>query len=520
MEPVQSIRSDAVYPALCYFLRLTALGLNHHSLVLVARLGSFKPAVLSLGGLSHAVLAATVQCLPEQQEDSTPPGSRSAPLTLAPGRYPGPESPPFPATKLLIGQIQEAGLGANLILYLPDLELQQISPQALNLMQTLSQQLLFSLRLGQRHRQLQKTQQSHRPVLESGVNAPFSTPVIPLGPASRRGLRSEDGLDWVALCSELQSCLSFKQLRQLLETYLPLLLPQAVARLILLGKANHQFSVVAQWGASTAMFDLGTACRFPLDTPPAVESDGGRVCHQCQAATAACQDVTCIVLGVIAQKAYILQLFLPATVTLEADQNSQIRHLSQQLQAVMQRLQLFETLQTKALQDPLTGLQNRRYMQTMLESLCLNSSANFQISVILIDIDHFKRVNDTYGHQAGDMVLKDVSILLKGHVRSKDVVCRYGGEEFCMVLLDTTNDVALKRAEKIRRAVKYLRVFVAGQPLAPLTVSLGVAHFPTHGKTPETLIARADKALYWAKNHGRDQAVSFDHLAATPATLP
>ena len=176
----------------------------------------------------------------------------------------------------------------------------------------------------------------------------------------------------------------------------------------------------------------------------------------------------------------------------------------------MQRLQLVEDLQTKASQDSLTGLENRRYMQTMLDSLCHNSSPGFQISVIMIDIDHFKGINDTYGHPAGDAVLKDVSILLKGHVRTKDLVCRYGGEEFCMILLDTPTEVALKRAEKIRRAVKYLNVFFEGQPLRPLTVSIGVAQFPVHGETPDKLIARADKALYWAKEHGRDQSVSFE----------
>lgn len=169
-------------------------------------------------------------------------------------------------------------------------------------------------------------------------------------------------------------------------------------------------------------------------------------------------------------------------------------------------------MQDKALKDPLTGLLNRRQMENVLTNICSTANMQQQVSVILIDIDHFKHINDTFGHLVGDRVLKDLSILLRGHVRSQDIVCRYGGEEFCMVLLDTPLDVALKRAENIRRAVKYLTLSYEDTPIEALTVSLGVASFPDHGQDPETLVNYADKALYWAKNHGRDRTASADQV--------
>jgi diguanylate cyclase (GGDEF)-like protein len=194
-------------------------------------------------------------------------------------------------------------------------------------------------------------------------------------------------------------------------------------------------------------------------------------------------------------------------------QTALLKKLSEQILYVTQRLLLLDNLQEQALKDPLTGLLNRRHIETVLNSLC--RAGQQDISIILLDIDHFKAINDTYGHQAGDAVLKNIAMLLRGHVRSQDIVCRYGGEEFCMVLLDTTPEVALKRAEKIRRAVKYVTNSFDGQILPPLTISLGVASFPHHGETPHTLVTLADKALYWAKNHGRDRAVSVDHMLAS-----
>jgi diguanylate cyclase (GGDEF)-like protein len=525
LDTIQPKHLGAAYPMFCHFLRLVALGLNREKVVLVAKIGDLKPAVLSCGGISHQELAAIVRSLPLQQATArtgfqTSPGQSS--LALKSGNYSIARSHQL-STDLLIGQIHAPGIPAKLVVYVPGILPANLSNTSQELLQPLSQQLVYGLSLCHHQRRL-PYQVSHTRQNDGSKKTTRRTPIIAtckplLRPGSNLSTaKAEAAAQWVELFSELQSCLSFKQLKQLLETYLPLLLPQHIARLIAMGGAANHLSIVTQWGDSGKAYNPTMECAFSKESATR-EDDGFNLCHRCQDAIKSDPGFVCIVLGVLEQKAYILQLFLPNAIILSPERISLIQHLSKQLQAVMQRLQLVEDLQTKASQDPLTGLENRRYMQTMLDTLCHNSSPNFQISVILIDIDHFKSVNDTYGHQAGDAVLKDISILLKGHVRTKDLVCRYGGEEFCMILLDTSIEVALKRSEKIRRAVKYLNVFFAGQPLRSLTVSIGVAQFPIHGATPDELIAKADKALYWAKNHGRDQSVSFEEVSQSLETV-
>jgi len=126
----------------------------------------------------------------------------------------------------------------------------------------------------------------------------------------------------------------------------------------------------------------------------------------------------------------------------------------------------------------------------------------------MIDIDHFKRFNDTYGHDAGDYVLQTVGTLLKKYVRGSDVACRYGGEEMILVLPDSTLDAAGIRAEEIREAIAQIALSHNSQLLGSLTASLGVASFPQHGSTGSAVMQSADAALYRAKAAGRNQVLT------------
>lgn len=130
------------------------------------------------------------------------------------------------------------------------------------------------------------------------------------------------------------------------------------------------------------------------------------------------------------------------------------------------------------------------------------------MSVILIDIDHFKVFNDTYGHAMGDHVLQTVGVLLRSLVRGGDLACRYGGEELVLVLPTATHQVALDRAEHVRQAISQLRLVYQEQRLDQITASLGVATYPTHGKSAAALLHAADQALYRAKNAGRNRVVA------------
>ena len=165
-------------------------------------------------------------------------------------------------------------------------------------------------------------------------------------------------------------------------------------------------------------------------------------------------------------------------------------------------------LQEQAISDSLTGLYNRRYLNEFLPRELARSARNaMPVAVILIDLDHFKQVNDSFGHEAGDIVLAAVGSLLKGNVRGSDIACRYGGEEFALILPETDAEAAARRAEGIRVTISALELRHAGEPLGKLTASFGIALFPEHAQDTDDLLRVADIALYSAKGAGRNRVV-------------
>ncbi|MEO8118324.1 MAG: diguanylate cyclase [Rhodoferax sp.] len=199
------------------------------------------------------------------------------------------------------------------------------------------------------------------------------------------------------------------------------------------------------------------------------------------------------------------------------DARKQLRLGEQTLHAANQSLQqqldeihaLQAQLSEQANRDPLTGLYNRRYLDTTLARELARCARDGQpLSLMLIDIDHFKQVNDRYGHPAGDAVLKMLAAMLNEQARAGDVACRYGGEEFLLVLPNMPQDIALVRAEQWRADFAVATVLFDSLPLQA-TLSVGVATYPYHGNSPEELIRRADRALYRAKSEGRNRVVLF-----------
>jgi diguanylate cyclase (GGDEF)-like protein/PAS domain S-box-containing protein len=168
-------------------------------------------------------------------------------------------------------------------------------------------------------------------------------------------------------------------------------------------------------------------------------------------------------------------------------------------------LQLRETLREQSIRDPLTRLFNRRFLEESLDrELQLAGRKRQSIAVLFLDLDHFKRFNDTFGHDAGDMVLQSLADLFRNFFRATDICCRFGGEEFAIILPESTSRDAATRAEALRSEVKKLRLQYKKQPLGPLSVSIGVAAFPEHGSTSAELLKIADQCLYESKNRGRD----------------
>ena len=180
--------------------------------------------------------------------------------------------------------------------------------------------------------------------------------------------------------------------------------------------------------------------------------------------------------------------------------------LAEQVALALGNLKLRESLRNQSICDPLTGLFNRRYMEESLEREFSRANRNkTSLAIIMMDLDYFKRFNDTFGHQAGDALLRTLGELLKRNTRGQDIACRYGGEEFAIVLSDSNLDGALRRAEILRQQVKQLSVEYAGQLLGAVSISMGVALFPDHGATMSDVLRASDQALYCAKREGRDR---------------
>lgn len=178
-------------------------------------------------------------------------------------------------------------------------------------------------------------------------------------------------------------------------------------------------------------------------------------------------------------------------------------------------LRLREALRDQSIRDPLTGLYNRRYLEETLEREIRRAvrSENL-LGVLMLDLDHFKKFNDTYGHEAGDTVLRETAAFLIRSVRAEDIVCRFGGEEFVIILPLADIQTTQARAERIRSKLRELTILHQGKAVGLVTVSVGVAELPRHGTAPKTLLEAADAALYVAKREGRDRVVVAEERPA------
>jgi diguanylate cyclase (GGDEF)-like protein len=185
-------------------------------------------------------------------------------------------------------------------------------------------------------------------------------------------------------------------------------------------------------------------------------------------------------------------------------------------------VRLRDELLEQATHDPLTGLYNRRYMEEWLRHELHRARRHGRpVGAVMLDVDHFKRVNDRFGHEAGDVVLREIALAVKRAARKSDIVCRYGGEEFLVLMPEAALRDAARKAEELRGAVGAMRLESRGRPVGPITISLGVAAFPDNADDADALLRCADDALYAAKQAGRDRvAVSPRAETTAPAEAP
>jgi len=180
---------------------------------------------------------------------------------------------------------------------------------------------------------------------------------------------------------------------------------------------------------------------------------------------------------------------------------------AEQFSLALANIRLREDLRHQSIRDPLTGLYNRRYLEeSLVREIARCQRRNCPLVVLMLDLDAFKTFNDQHGHPGGDALLSAFGRLLQANCRPEDIACRYGGEEFTLILPETEMDIGAQRAQAILIAAAQMVAMHQGVPLPSITTSIGLAAMPEHGTSSSTLLEAADKALYQAKADGRNRA--------------
>ena len=318
----------------------------------------------------------------------------------------------------------------------------------------------------------------------------------------------------------LQTCSTFDEAYRVIVQGMRQLFPSESGALCVINDSQNLVEVVVDWGGAAmagGVFGTDDCWALRSGRPHFVSNlQDGVVCQH----SGAVDQGGCLCVPMIAQgKATgVLHVQFGADIVgdeREVEARRQLALLAGgHFALTLANLSLRETLRHQALRDPLTGLFNRRYLEETLERELRRATRRQRpIGVIMLDLDHFKDFNDTVGHVAADAVLREVGTYLQSHVRGEDIACRYGGEEFILILVETRLADTARRAEQLRDGLRGIRVTHGECLLGPITMSCGVAAFPEHGPTRDGLIRAADAALYRAKGAGRDRVVVADGIA-------
>ena len=201
----------------------------------------------------------------------------------------------------------------------------------------------------------------------------------------------------------------------------------------------------------------------------------------------------------------VIHLCPPAGEAMNDDRKRFVGTMARHISLALANLMLREKLQAESIRDPLTGLYNRRYMEEALETELVRSHRNGRgVGVMMIDVDQFKKVNDAHGHDAGDMVLCAIAQFISDKLRGGDILCRYGGEEFTLIMPDVTPETFKRKAGELREGFKKVKTGLNGSGPNAVTLSFGLAIYPENGSEGKRLLRSADEALYQAKEAGRD----------------
>jgi len=335
-------------------------------------------------------------------------------------------------------------------------------------------------------------------------------------------IRAKEIVLLTELSSVLQSCQAPNEIFAAVQNYAGFLFPEEAGALYLMNETRDAVTRGPHWGELTS-----AATSFPLEdcwalrrgtTFPISPASQGLVCGH-----AACRETHgsgYVCQPLVAQNHLMGLLYREACGPAFAEGTDQLATmLAEQVSLALANLDLREQLRSQAIRDQLTGLYNRRFLEDALTRETGRSARSGEpVAVAILDVDHFKRINDTYGHEAGDAVLRELGQALLKTIRKTDIVGRFGGEEFLILLPGASVEVAQARALAVLEAVRAMEVVIPnGAPLNHITASIGVAAMPLHVARGDMLVAAADTALYQAKGQGRNRVVLSDRRAVLPA---
>ncbi len=313
----------------------------------------------------------------------------------------------------------------------------------------------------------------------------------------------------------LQACTDVNEAEDLLKIFSQKLFPEESGAVYLYRSSRNLLERTVAWGESAYAMSLEPEDCWALRCGEAYSVSAGEakpICRHNQGRQA--QSTLCIPLSAQGEMAGLL--LLAATAGAQGEEGSvmceSIQSLAvatgQKVALTLSNLQLQEKLRNQAIRDMLTGLYNRRYFEESFEREIKRAErSGSAVGLMMIDIDHFKKFNDAVGHQGGDVVLQQVGNLIREASREEDIPCRYGGEEFALMLSEMPLDALVERAEELRESIASLQASRHGQIMKGVTISCGVAVYPQHGTEPQELIRAADAALYEAKRQGRNRVV-------------
>ncbi len=317
------------------------------------------------------------------------------------------------------------------------------------------------------------------------------------------------------LSNNLQACSTIEETYEPIKLYCQQALKITRGILYIAGNNSSQLESVIDWGYSLGhdKFYVNIEDCRALRQKKAyrvIDPDVDLRCKHMQSTDSLLPAYICIPIQSSFQTLGLLHIEAPKDQAdfLTWSTSSLMQLMADQLALSFVSLQLRENLRQLSVHDPLTGLYNRRYLEESIKQEISNAKRiDSSFGILLMDIDYFKKINDSFGHGTGDLVLKKLSQLFLEYVRKSDIACRWGGEEFLLYFKDMQLDAIYKKANNLRLAVENLQIDCYEYKIKKMTISIGIARYPQNGLTLDSLVASADKALYEAKNTGKNKVV-------------